>query len=68
MLLDNRKEDVVKIRCAYKHAVDSVSEIGRLLRTTDAGKSMWSADHKTAISGIKIILDKLRDNVPRYDT
>ena len=68
VIIDNRREDVAEIRQAYKQAVDSVSEIGRLLRTTDSGKYMWSADHKTAISGIKVILKKLRADVPQYDT
>jgi hypothetical protein len=68
MEIDNRIEGAIQITSAYEHAIKSVAEIGRLLRTTEAGKFMWGNDHKTAISGIKIILTKLKEDVPSYYT
>ena len=55
------------IREAYEAADKALIKIGRLLRTTHAGEFMWSADHKTAISGLRVIVSKLRDDVPYYN-
>jgi len=55
------------IRAAYDRADDALRHVGKLLRTTHAGEFMWSADHKTAISGLRVVVQKLRQDVPYYD-
>lgn len=55
------------IRAAYDRADDALRQVGKLLRTTHAGEFMWSSDHKTALSGLRVVVQKLRENVPYYD-
>ena len=55
------------IRAAYQRADEALGQVGKLLRTTHAGEFLWSADHKTAISGLRAIVRKLREDVPFYN-
>jgi hypothetical protein len=58
---------VCRIESAYKDAETALREVGRLLRTTYAGKFMWASDHKIAVSGIRIALESMRRRLPRYE-
>ena len=64
---DTRADDAQKICDAYLDVLVALQEVGRLLRTTYAGKFMWSAEHKSAITGLKVLVEKLRQDVPTYD-
>ena len=64
---DIRQLESSKIINAYGDVEMALQSVGRLLRTTEAGKFMWSAEHKTAIAGLKVIVRQLRSDVPRYD-
>jgi len=64
--MSERQQTASEIRAAYKDAERALRRVGRLLRTTEAGRYMWSADHKTAVSGICVVLDKLAYDVPDY--
>jgi len=55
------------IRAAYDRADAALRQVGKLLRTTHAGEYLWSADHKTAISGLRVVVQKLRQDVPYYN-
>jgi hypothetical protein len=66
--MSERQEDVIKIMAAYRNAEKSLREVGTLLRTTYAGQYMWSAKHKTAISGLCVCISALCNDVPRYDS
>ena len=55
------------IRAAYDRADEALRHVGKLLRTTHAGEYLWSAEHKTAISGLRVMVQKLRQNVPHYE-
>jgi len=61
-----RKADAVKIRESYLLAEDALRECGRLLRTTEAGRYMWSADHKSAMTGLRVMVEALRYRIPDY--
>jgi hypothetical protein len=64
---DSRKQSSKEIRIAYSRAEKDLAYIGKLLRTTEAGKYMWSARHKSAVTGLKQIIDLLKYDVPTYD-
>lgn len=53
---------------AYRDAEKALREVGTLLRTTYAGQYMWSAKHKTAISGLCVCISALCDDVPHYES
>lgn len=61
-----RVVDVIKIKRAYDEVGESLRIVGKLLRTTEAGKYMWSSDHKSAVTGLRIIVETLRREVPSY--
>jgi len=63
----NRARDARQIKDAYQSVEAALSRVGRLLRTTEAGKFMWSSDHKSAVTGLKVVVAKLRWDVPDYD-
>lgn len=65
--MDKRGLDTIKIKEAYKNIEKSLREVGRLLRVTEAGKFMWSSDHKSAVTGLRIVIEKLRYDVPDYE-
>jgi len=65
--VSERRETANQIRRAYWDAEIAVRKIGNLLRTTEAGTYMWSARHKTAISGMAAILRLISLDVPHYD-
>lgn len=64
--IDTRRVDVQAIKAAYEEAEQSLRVVGKLLRTTYAGQFMWAADHKSAVTGLRIVLEKLRYDVPTY--
>ena len=64
--MSERQQAAREIRVAYKDAEKTLRRVGRLLRTTEAGRYMWSAEHKTAVSGLCVMLDKLAYDVPDY--
>lgn len=66
--MSERQEDVIKIMAAYRDAEKALREVGTLLRTTYAGQYMWSAKHKTAISGLCVCISALCDDVPHYES
>jgi len=63
---DQRAIDAEQIKQAYRDAEAALSHVSRLLRSTEAGRYMWSAEHKTAISGLKVVVGMLRKDVPDY--
>lgn len=65
--MDKRTEDVRQIRLAYLDVEIALRKVGKLLRTTDAGKYMWASDHRSAVTGLRVVTEKLREDVPRYD-
>jgi len=64
--LNKRAESAARIRAAYDDAIKAVAHVGKLLRTTEAGRYLWADRHKTSVSGVKAMLGVLRDDVPRY--
>jgi hypothetical protein len=64
---DNRHHDIIRIESAYKEVIRALSHAGLLLRTTEAGKFMWSSEHKTIITGLKGIVEKLYCDLPDYE-
>jgi hypothetical protein len=64
--MDKRQADVQAIEKAYSEVEAALSNVGKLLRTTEAGKFMWASDHKSAVTGLRIVVEKLRGNVPSY--
>lgn len=64
--LSQRAIDALEIMEAYKTVEESLRAAGKLLRTTYAGEFMWSSAHKTAITGLRIVMEKLRHDVPTY--
>ena len=62
-----RAKDMVKINVAYSEVEDALRHAGKLLRTTHAGEYLWSGDHKAAITGLRIVMEKLRQNLPHYE-
>jgi len=66
-VLEKRRVTAAQIRQAYLDAETSLRDVGRLLRTTDAGKYLWAVQHKTVVSGLAIVLNKLAYDVPEYD-
>jgi hypothetical protein len=65
---DTRQESSAKIIQAYKNADLALAEIGRLLRTTESGKFMWSSEHKTFVSGMRVAVQAMMKEVPRYSS
>lgn len=64
--MDRRQTDVEAIEKAYSEVEAALSKVGKLLRTTEAGKFMWANDHKSAVTGLRIVVEKLRADVPSY--
>ena len=62
-----RAQDAIQIDEAYKQVEKSLAKVGRLLRTTEAGKFIWADNHKTAVSGLKAMIKQLRKTVPDYN-
>lgn len=54
------------IREAYYEAERALGRVGKLLRTTQAGHRLWSSQHKTAVSGLRVVIDTLARDVPYY--
>lgn len=65
---DQRAQDSDAIKAAYENADDALRRVGKLLRTTYAGQFMWATEHKTAISGLRVVVQRLRRDVPQYKT
>ena len=65
--VDIRRADVIAICNAYTEVEKALRRVGKLLRTTEAGKYMWAADHRSAVTGVRVVIEKLRKDVPRYD-
>ena len=64
--MDKRQADVEAIEKAYSEVEIALSNVGKLLRTPEAGKFMWASDHKSAVTGLRIVVEKLRADVPSY--
>ena len=64
--MTERQRTATEIRAAYLEAEKALRRVGRLLRTTEAGRYMWSAKHKTAVSGLCAMIDTLAYDVPDY--
>lgn len=64
---DTRMFDAERIKQAYENVDIGLGEVGRLLRTTQAGQYMWSAEHKTIVMGMRAMIRKLQHSVPSYD-
>ena len=64
--MNQRAKDSERIQEAYLDVAKALSVVGNLLRTTEAGKYHWSAEHKTAVSGLNVIVKQLRRAVPDY--
>lgn len=62
-----RQRDASQIIAAYGNVELALRQVGRLLRTLEAGKYMWACDHKSAATGLRIAVEALRRSVPRYD-
>jgi hypothetical protein len=54
----------MKIKAAYEDVEKALKEVGTLLRTETL--AMWSTDHKSAVTGLRIVIKKLRESVPNY--
>lgn len=65
-LYDVREFETDLIRNAYRVVEESLRTVGKLLRSTEAGQFLWSAEHKTAISGLRVLVKRLRQDVPHY--
>ena len=65
--LVNRAEDSRKIRLAYLEVEFALLKVGKLLRTTEAGRYAWAAKHRSAVTGLRAVMEKMREDVPRYD-
>jgi len=65
-MADQRAADARQIEEAYESVERALSQVGKLLRTTEAGRFMWSSEHKSAVTGLKVIVEKLRRDVPNY--
>ena len=65
-LSSDRAVGAKAIEDAYSLIEKSLSRVGKLLRTTHAGRYLWAADHKAAVSGLKVIVKHLRNDVPNY--
>lgn len=65
-VLSQRAIDALEIMEAYRTVEESLRIAGKLLRTTYAGEFMWATDHKSTITGLRIVMEKLRDDVPSY--
>lgn len=63
---DTRALDAEQIKAAYDEADRALQMVGKIIRTSKAGKYIWASDHKTAISGLRVVVRKLRNDVPRY--
>jgi hypothetical protein len=64
--LKARAESADEIRQAYRDARAALQQVGKLLRTTEAGRYMWSARHKTIVSGLVANMGVLERDVPCY--
>ena len=64
---DFREASAKQIHDAYLSAEKELRKVGRLLRTTEAGKYVWATEHKTAVSGLAICINKLAYDVPDYN-
>ena len=62
----SRKSDSQLIANSYRNVDVALVNVGYLLRTTESGKFMWSAKHKTAISGLRAVIQMLGRDVPMY--
>ena len=62
-----RAIDANEICAAYEAVEHELRRVGKLLRTTEAGKYLWSRDHKAAVTGLRVIVEQLRRDVPSYD-
>lgn len=65
-LVRQRAIDGKEIREAYRTVEESLRAVGKLLRTTEAGHYMWASDHKSVVTGLRIVIEKLQHDVPRY--
>lgn len=64
--VSQREIDAKQIKDAYSEVEDALRTVGRLLRTTEAGRFMWATDHRTAVTGLRIVVEKLKYDVPDY--
>ena len=64
--MTERQQTAQEIRAAYLDAEKALRHVGRLLRTTEAGRYLWSAKHKTAVSGLCAMVYTLAYDVPDY--
>jgi hypothetical protein len=64
---DVRCAEAKRIKLAYELAEMALRDVGCLLRTTEAGHYCWASSHKSAITGLRVVLEKLRDDVPTYE-
>ena len=63
----DRKVDAERLRAAYGEVIDALTKSGKILRTSSiSGYFGWVAPQKTAIAGLKALIAKLKDDVPRY--
>lgn len=63
----DRAVDAARVADAYRRAELALRDVGKLLRTTSvSGYFLWVNDHKSAATGLRIAIEKLRDSIPRY--
>jgi hypothetical protein len=62
-----RKREAQEICNAYEVVARELAHVGKLLRTTEAGKYLWSTEHKSAVTGLRTLVEMLRLDVPLYD-
>lgn len=63
---DERAFEAREIEDAYKEVENALSSVGRLLRTRVVGSYLWAGEHKSAVTGLRILVEKLRADVPNY--
>jgi hypothetical protein len=63
----DRKTDSEKLRDAYDEVIRALGVVSKVLRTSSIkGYFGWVGPQKSAVTGIKVLIQKLRDDVPRY--
>ena len=67
MANDERAAEVERIRDAYADVEANLRNVVFRLRTTDSLYYQWVANHQTAVSGLIVAVQMLRNDVPDYD-
>ena len=63
----DRKADAEKLRAAYADVIRALDVVSKILRTSSIkGYFGWVGPQKSAVTGLKVLIKKLGDDVPRY--